>query len=117
MAKFNLFKTSAEKRAYVIGRKHQYNKEHPLMKYKVSVDSVYMNNDNRVEHRMKDVEIYSSYHKTKKSAQTALNKAIKREKYQKESVLRKAKAGTLNMFNSQDHSYYDFKIVKCNKRM
>ena len=88
MAKFNLFKTSAEKRAYVIGRKHQYNKEHPLMKYKVSVDSVYMNNDNRVEHRMKDVEIYSSYHKTKKSAQTALNKAIKREKYQTTSMIR-----------------------------
>ena len=117
MAKFNLFKTKAEKRAYAIGRKHQYNMEHPLMKYKVSVDSIYMNNENKVEYRMKDVKMGSSYHKTKKSALKALRDAINGEKYQKQHVLSKAKAGTLNMYDSQDHSYYDFKIVKCNKRL
>ena len=117
MAIFNLFKTKEEKRAYAIGRKHQYNKEHPLMKYKVSVDSVYMNNKNKVEYRMKDIKAGASYHKTKKSALAALTKAVKDEKFQKERVLKKAKAGTLNMFDSQDHSYYDYKIVKCNKRL
>lgn len=117
MAKFNLFKTKAEKRAYAIGRKHQYDKEHPLMKYKVSVDSIYMNNSNKIDYRMKDIKMGSSYHKTKKSALKALKEAISREKNQKEYVLRKAKSGTLNMNDSGDHSYYDFKIVKCNKRL
>ena len=112
-----LFKTNAEKKAYALGRRHQYNKEHPLMKYKVAVDCVYMNNDNKIEHISKDCKSYSSYHKSKKSAMESLNEAIKREKDQKEYVLRKAKAGTLNMYDSQDHSYYDFKMIRCNKRM
>ena len=116
MKKFNLFKTKAEKKAYAIGRKHQYDKEHPLMKYKVSSSVVYMNNQNKVDHRY-DVKMGSSYHKTKKDALKALRKAVKGEEIQKQRVLKKAKAGTLNMRDSQDHSYYDFKIVKCNKRL
>ena len=117
MSKFSLFKSEAEKRAYAIGRKHQYNKEHPLMKYKVSVDSIYMNNDNKIEHRSKDIKLYSSYHKTKKSALEALKERKASEKNQKEYVLRKAKNGTLNMNDSSDHSYYEFKIKKVNKRL
>ena len=29
----SLFKSKAERKAYAIGRKHQYDKEHPLIKY------------------------------------------------------------------------------------
>ncbi len=109
--------TKAEKRSFKKGMQAQYSKEHPLMKYKVSADVIYMNNKNKVDYQMKDVKMGSSYHKTKKSALAALKKAKEGERFQKAQVLRKAKAGTLDMHNSQDCSYYEYNIIPCNKRL
>jgi RPA family protein len=113
--KFNLFKTNAEKRAYAIGRKHQYNKEHPLFKWKVQVDSIYMKNGNVVDYKFTDTAGSQKY-RTKKEAEAALKRAVKNEKWQKERVLKKSKAGTLNEFDSQDCNYEEFKLVKIHER-
>lgn len=61
------------------------------MKYKVAVDCVYMNNDNKIERISEDCNIYSSYHKSKKSAMESLNEAIKREKTERNMFWKKLK--------------------------
>lgn len=116
MAFKDLFKTKAERRAYAKGRRDQYNKEHPLYKWKVRSDSVYMKNGGKVDYKFTDVVLGSSKHRTKKEAEKALKAAIAHEKDWKASVLSRSKAGKLNEYDSDDRSYSDFKLVKINER-
>lgn len=116
MAFKDLFKTKAEREAYAKGRRDQYNKEHPKLKWKVQSDAIYMKNGGVVEHKMTDVRMGSSKHKTKKEALKAYKDAIKHEKIWKENVISRSKAGKLNEFDSGDCSYYDYKLVKINER-
>ena len=116
MAFKDLFKTKAERKAYAKGRKDQYNKEHPKLKWKVQSDSIYMKNGGKVDYKFTDVKMGSSKHKTKKEALKAYNEAIKRQKDWKNNVISRSKAGKLNEYDSGDCCYYDFKIVKINER-
>lgn len=116
MAFKDLFKTKAERRAYAKGRKDQYNKEHPLYKWKVQADSIYMKNGGKIDYKFTDTKMGSSKHRTKKEAEKAYKAAIAREKDWKASVLSRSKAGKLNEYDSGDCSYYDFKLVKINER-
>lgn len=114
--KKGMFKTESERRAYAMGRRHQYNKEHPKYKWKVQADGIYMKNGGKVDYKFTDVAIGSSKHTSKKSALEALRAAIKREKNNKEYVLSRSKAGKLDEYDSQDCSYYDFKLVRIDER-
>lgn len=116
MAFKDLFKTKAERRAYAKGRRDQYNKEHPKLRWKVQADSIYMKNGGKVDYKFTDVVIGSSKHRTKKAALEAYNEAVAREKDWKSNVLKRSKAGKLNEYDSGDCSYYDFKLVKINER-
>ena len=115
MVKFSLFKSKEEKRAYAIGRRHQYNKEHPKLNWKVQVDAIYMKNGNKVDYKFTDTAGSGKY-RTKKEAEKAYRDAVKREKNWKESVLSRSKKGKLNEYDSGDCSYNEYKLVKINER-
>ena len=117
MAKFNLFKTKEEKRAYAIGRRHQYNKEHPVMNYAIETTRHSFNEDGTYFTKPYSSILPDDRYKTKKDALDALKRAEKREKYQVMRVEEARKAKNVNIYNSSDCSYDTYKIVKSRKRV
>lgn len=111
MAFKDLFKTKAERRAYAKGRKDQFNKEHPKLKWGVKTTTYYFNEDGSLFHKGSSVHPGAKF-RTKKEATSALKRVIKNEKYNKAKVkeaVRKKKV-------TRENSYDDFKLVKINER-
>ena len=115
MAFKDLFKTKAERKAYAKGRRDQYNKEHPKLKWAVQGTHIYMKNGGKVDNLFSG-SIPAVKFKTKKTALDYLRKGIDREKLHKQRVIKNSKAGKLNEHDSQDRSFYEYKLVKINER-
>ena len=113
---FGLFKTKAERKAYAIGRRHQYDKEHPKLKWGVETTTYNFNEDgshqNKPWVRVHDFDKY----KSKKQAEAALKRAIENEKFDKARVMNDVKNKKVNIFDSADNSYNDYRLVKINER-
>ena len=116
MAFKDLFKTKAERRAYAKGRRDQYNKEHPKLKYAVASTNYHFKEDG--SHLSKPYTSIPNHCKyaTKREAQEALKRAISSEAQRKKRVLKAVSDKKVNVFDSYDCSYSDFKLVKINER-
>ncbi|MBQ3589829.1 MAG: hypothetical protein II980_05190 [Clostridia bacterium] len=115
MAFKDLFKTKAERKAYAKGRKDQYNKEHPKLKWGIQTTSYVFNKDGSLSY--KDVDVYSrNKFKTKKQALEALKHSRELEKYKKARILEAVKNKNVNIYSSHDSRYSDYKLVKINER-
>lgn len=111
-----LFKTKAEQKAYAIGRRHQYNKEHPKLKWGVETTTYNFNEDG--SHYVKPWVRVHDYHKysSKKQAEAVLKRAIEDEENSKMRVLKAVKNKKVNIYDSADCSYNDYRLVKINER-
>lgn len=115
MKKFDLFKTKEEKRAYAIGRRHQYNKEHPLTNYVVRAKHYTFEKDGSM--RGTPYTTDGSRHRFAKEAQKECREANERARIHKERVLAAVKKKKVNTYNSQDCSYTTYEVVKERKRL
>ena len=112
----DLFKTKAEQKAYAKGRRDQYNKEHPLMRWGIETTTFHYNSDGSLSHKTKGRILPGSKFKTKREALTAFERAVNNERYQKERVLKASRSKNVNIYDSQDCQYDTYKIVKINER-
>ena len=113
MALKDLFKSKAERRAYAKGRRDQFNKEHPKLRWGVVTNKKYFNSDGSL-HSSSDGPV--SGYRTKKEALEVLRRAHKTEKMKKERFMRLKKEGKINEHNSHDCSYDESRLVRINKR-
>ena len=113
---FSLFKTKAEQKAYAIGRKHQYNKEHPKLRWGVETTTYNFNEDGSL-YTKPWVRVHdTAKFKSKKKAEAYLNRCIADEKSSKNRVLKAVKNKMVNIYSSEDSSYNDYRLVKINER-
>lgn len=112
----SLFKTKAERKAYAIGRRHQYNKEHPKFKWGIETTTYNFNEDGSYYNKPWVTVHDRNKYKSKKQAEAALKRAIEDEKFDKERVLKAVKNKKVNIFDSADSSYNDYRLVKINER-
>ncbi len=117
MAFKDLFKTKAERKAYAKGRKDQYNKEHPKFNWGIETTTHKYNADGSLDGKPYGRVLPGGRFKTKKEARAALERAVKNEHYHKESVLKAARSGKVNIYDSNDSQFDTFKLVKINERM
>ena len=115
MAFKDLFKTKKERRAYAIGRRHQYNKEHPLMNY--AVEGVHHSFNEDGTRFGTPYGVLGSRHKTASSAEKACREANERERYRKERVLKAVRDKKVNVHNSYDCTYTEYRVVKKKERL
>lgn len=86
-----LFKTKAEQKAYAIGRKHQYNKEHPLVRYEaVNLVTLYNKDGSICDRRYQDASHYVSKRAADKL--TKLKNSSPIIAHQNKNVMRAVKA-------------------------
>ena len=114
MAKMGLFKTKEEKRAYAIGRRHQYNKEHPLTNYVVRATHYSLNEDGTLFGKY---TVDGSRHRTSKEATEMCRKSNETAKWQRERVLAAAKRKKVNVHSSEDSTYTTYEVVRDRKRV
>ena len=115
MAFKDLFKSKAERRAYAKGRKDQYNKEHPRLKWGIQTTTYIFDKDGSLWNT--DTDIYSEdKYSSKKDASRALNNQVNEEKYRKEKVLKSVKKKDVNVHSAHDCAYRDYKLVRINER-
>ena len=114
MAFKDLFKTKAERRAYAIGRKHQYDKEHPLMHY--AVEAIHYSFDEKGKPYGRPYTMVSSSHKSATEAQKACRRANEMQRFRKQRVLEAVKKKKVNIHNSVDCTYTDYRVVKKKSR-
>ena len=111
----DLFKSKAEQKAYAQGRRDQYNKEHPKLKWGLESTRFYFNKDGTIFSKSTSV-LPSDKYTSRSAALEGLNKRNKEMKLQKQRVLEAVKRKNVNEFNSYDCSYTDYKLVKINER-
>ena len=80
MAFKDLFKTKAERKAYVKGRRDQYNKEHPKLKWGIETKTKYFNKDGSLCNNPSWTLYDPNKFKTKQEALKSLEKITKHEK-------------------------------------
>ena len=115
MAFKDLFKTKAERRAYAVGRRHQYNKEHPLTRFAVEAVHYSFNKDGT--RNGTPYSVLGSRHKTASEAKQACKEANEKAKYRKERVLEAVRNKKVNVFSSQDSGYTEYRVVKKKERL
>ena len=116
MAFKDLFKTKAEREAYARGRKDQYNKEHPKLRWGVQSIHYSFNEDGTLYGTPYTTMNESAKFKTKKQALSVLNDAEKSMLRRKNRVLDAVKKKKVDIYQSVDSSYTDYKFVKINER-
>ena len=115
MALKDLFKTKAEREAYAKGRKDQYNKEHPKLRWGIETTTFRFNSDGSLDGKSARVLSHNKY-KTKQEARAALTRAVKSEMYQERRVLDAARKKRVNVHNSDDCQFDRFRLVRINER-
>ena len=116
MAFKDLFKSKAERRAYARGRRDQYNKEHPKLRYAIETTTYQFEEDGSLLKKPYSRILPGGKFKTKKDAETALRAARDRESATKKHVLESVRKGKVNIYNSAYDQYDDYKLVKINER-
>lgn len=116
MAFKDLFKSKAERRAYAKGRRDQYNKEHPKLRYAIETTTYRFDENGSIENKPYGRILPGFKYRTKKEAIASLNRAIKQEKHRKARVLKDVKRGKVDIYDSAHDQYDDFKLVKINER-
>lgn len=116
MAFKDLFKTKAEREAYARGRKDQYNKEHPKLRWGVQSIHYSFNEDGTPYGTPYTTMNETAKFKTKKQALSVLNDAEKSMLRHKNRVLDAVKKKKVNIYDSEDSGYTDYKLVKINER-
>lgn len=116
MAFKDLFKTKAEREAYAKGRRDQYNKEHPKLRYAIETTTYRYNEDGSLANKPYGRVLPGSKFKTKKEAQAALERAVKNEKHTKQVVQDAARKGKVNIYDSAFDQYDDYKLIRINER-
>ena len=115
MAFKDLFKTKAEREAYAKGRKDQYNKEHPKLRWGVETTTFRFNSDGSLDGKSTRVFAHNKY-QTKQEARDALTRAVKSEKYQERRVLDAVRKRKVNVRDSDDCQFDKFRLVRINER-
>ena len=116
MAFKDLFKTKAERKAYAKGRKDQYNKEHPKLRYAIETTTFRFNEDGTLANKPFGRVLPGCKYKTKKEATAALSRARKREAYTKKLVQESVRKGKVNINDSAYDQYDNYKLIKINER-
>ncbi len=116
MAFKDLFKTKAEREAYAKGRRDQYNKEHPKLRWGVESIHYNFNEDGTLYGKPYTTMTSTAKFKTKKEALSVCNDAKKAGKLRKKRVLDAVKKKKVNVYDSSDSSYTDYRLVKLNER-
>ena len=116
MAFKDLFKTKAERRAYAKGRRDQYNKEHPKLRYAIETTTYRFNENGTLANRPYGRVLPGGKFKTKKEAESALFRARKNESHTKRIVKEAVRKGKVNIYDSAYDQYDEYKLIKINER-
>lgn len=105
------YKSKAERQAYKDGRRDQYNKEHPVLRWGVQSTHYRFNSDGSLDGKYNLISDNSKY-TSKKGAVDTLKSCRNAEKFQKKRVLEAVKQKNVNVYNSADCTYTDYSLVK-----
>ena len=116
MAFKDLFKSKKERSAYAKGRRDQYNKEHPKLRYGIETTTFTFNADGTLFTKPYGSVLPGHKFKTKKEANAALARAKKNESVRKKAVKDAVRKGKVNVYDSYSSHYNEYKLVKINER-
>ena len=116
MAFKDLFKTKAEREAYAKGRRDQYNKEHPKLRYGVESVHYSFNEDGTLYGTPYTTINETAKFSSKKQALSVLESSRKSMALRKKRVLDAVKKKKVDVYRSDNSTYTDYRLVKLNER-